>query len=95
MLFDILKSTVPDDLVNQSLGIINRDFKVANNTLFSHSRTADGVGIFTKQANQVLKRPILKEPGTVLVPVQPIDYAPEKVQKHYRRGVGKLLHMMR
>jgi len=54
------QSTVPDDLMNQSLGIINGDFKVANNTLFSHSRTADGVGIFTKQANQVLQRQTLK-----------------------------------
>ncbi len=37
----------------------------------------------------------LGEPGTVLVPVQPVDYAPEKVQRYYRWGVGKLLHMMR
>jgi len=35
------------------------------------------------------------EPGTVLTPVQPVDYAPEKVQRYYRRGVRKLLHVMR
>jgi len=35
------------------------------------------------------------EPGTVLMSVQPVDYAPEKVQRYCRRGVGKLLHMMR
>ena len=28
------------------------------------------------------------EPRTVLVPVQPIDYASEKVEKYYRRGIG-------
>ncbi len=35
------------------------------------------------------------KPNIVLVPAVPEDYAPIDVQKYYRKGVGKLLHMMR
>ena len=35
------------------------------------------------------------EPGSVLVPALPDDYVNQKMQRYYRSGVGKLLHMMR
>ena len=50
------QSTVPEDLMNNSIGIINGNYKVEKNTLLSHSRSADHSGIFHKQVAHTLSR---------------------------------------
>lgn len=46
------QSTVPEDLMNNSIGIIKGDYKVEKNTLLSHSLGADRTGIVARAREQ-------------------------------------------
>eukprot|EP00814_Leptocylindrus_danicus_P022780 CAMPEP_0116043878 /NCGR_PEP_ID=MMETSP0321-20121206/26680_1 /TAXON_ID=163516 /ORGANISM="Leptocylindrus danicus var. danicus, Strain B650" /LENGTH=123 /DNA_ID=CAMNT_0003524895 /DNA_START=287 /DNA_END=658 /DNA_ORIENTATION=- len=43
------QSTVPEDLMNQSMGILQGEYKVTKRSLLYHTRTADEIGLFNKQ----------------------------------------------
>lgn len=47
------QSTVPEDLMNQSMGMLQGEYKVTKRSLLYHTRTADEIGLFNKQGGVI------------------------------------------